>query len=151
SAGEYWQVEDAVLLPPPIRRTPLMIGSKGPRQLAATLPYADSWNTWFDAYGNSAEGFVPLNATISEAARAAGRDPAELERSACVLVGFGDAPPERRPLPESPPLRGNDAQIARALHDLAEAGADEAILVLDPISEDSVRRCAGVLQLLDAV
>jgi alkanesulfonate monooxygenase SsuD/methylene tetrahydromethanopterin reductase-like flavin-dependent oxidoreductase (luciferase family) len=151
TAGTYWQVEDAVLLPPPARRTPLMVGSKGPRQLAATLPHADSWNTWFDSYGNTAEGFVQLNATISEAASEAGRDPVEIERSACVLVGFGEAPPERHPSAESPPLRGDDAHIARALRNLAEAGADEAILVLDPITEDSVRRCAGVLRLLDEV
>jgi alkanesulfonate monooxygenase SsuD/methylene tetrahydromethanopterin reductase-like flavin-dependent oxidoreductase (luciferase family) len=151
SEGEYWQADDAVLLPPPARRTPLMIGSKGPRQLAATLPYADSWNTWFDTYGNTPAGFATLNATISEAARAVGRDPATVERSACVLVSFGSAPPERRPTAESPALRGDAAHMARALCELAEAGADEAILVLDPISEDSVRRCAGVLELLDAL
>ena len=42
------------------------------------------------------------------------------------------------------------ARIARALHDLAEAGAHEAILVLDPISEASVRQCGALLAALDA-
>jgi probable F420-dependent oxidoreductase len=149
SAGEYWQADDAVLLPPPTRRTPLMIGSQGPRQLAATLPYADGWNTWYDSYGNTAAGFATLNATIDEAARAAGREPAEIERSACVLVAFGSDTPERRPAPTSPALRGDAASMARALRELAEAGADEAILVLDPITEQRVRECGAVLHALD--
>jgi alkanesulfonate monooxygenase SsuD/methylene tetrahydromethanopterin reductase-like flavin-dependent oxidoreductase (luciferase family) len=149
SEGEYWQVDDAVLLPPPLRRTPLMIGSRGPRQLAATLPYADSWNTWYTGFGNTAEGFVPLNEEISAAARGAGRDPAEIERSACVFVSFGDGPVGRPHTDEAPPLKGTAQQMARALHDLGEAGADEAILVLDPITVESVRACAAVLAALD--
>ena len=40
SEGTFWQVEDAVLLPPPARTIPIMLGTSGPRQLAATLPYA---------------------------------------------------------------------------------------------------------------
>ncbi len=156
SAGEYWQVDDAVLLPPPARRVPLMLGTSGPRQLAATLPYADSWNTWFDSYGNTAEGFAEVNARISEAARGAGRDPAEIERSACVLVAFDADEPERPPRNDAqplrvdaPPLKADAAHVAQALRELAAAGADEAILVLDPITEESVRKCAPVLELLD--
>ncbi len=149
--GTYWQTDDAVLLPPPARRTPVMIGSQGPRQLAATLPYADSWNTWFDSYGNTPAGFAELNGTISAAARRAGRDPAEIERSACVLVSFDPDIPERRPTPTSPPLIGDAGEVARFLLELAGAGADEAILVLDPITEQSVRRCAGILAALDAL
>ena len=57
----------------------------------------------------------------------------------------------RRPRAELPPLTGSAEHIARTLHDLAEAGADEAILVLDPIDEPSVRKCGAVLAALDAV
>jgi hypothetical protein len=39
--------------------------------------------------------------------------------------------------------------LARHLHGLAEAGADEAILVLDPITERSVRAIGRTLALLD--
>jgi alkanesulfonate monooxygenase SsuD/methylene tetrahydromethanopterin reductase-like flavin-dependent oxidoreductase (luciferase family) len=146
---EYWQVDDAVLLPPPARRTPLLIGSQGPRQLAATLPYADSWNTWYTSYGNTAEGFAALNARISEAARAAGRDPSEIERSACVFVAFDSDSPGRPHTAEGPPLMGDAQHLAQALRDLAAAGADEAIVVLDPITEDGVRKCEAVLAALD--
>jgi probable F420-dependent oxidoreductase len=149
ATGEYWQVDDAVLLPAPARRIPLMIGSRGPRQLAATLPYADSWNTWYTAFGNTAAGLAPLNEWISEQARVAGRDPAEIDRSACVFVAFGGPSGGREHTAEAPPLQGDAGQMARDLRDYAEAGADELILVLDPISEESVRRCAAVLELLD--
>ncbi len=79
-AGEFERVEDALLLPRPARPVPLMIGSNGPRMLATTLPHVDAWNTWFDDFGNTPEGFAALSATISEAAERAGRDP---ECSAC--------------------------------------------------------------------
>ena len=43
--GRYHQVADAVLLPPPARRPPLMVGGDGPRLLAATVPHVEAWNT----------------------------------------------------------------------------------------------------------
>src|SRR5512142_1682422 len=48
--GRFHRVEDAVLLPPPARRPPLMVGSIGPRMLAATLPHVDAWNCWWEQY-----------------------------------------------------------------------------------------------------
>ena len=146
--GEYHQAEDVVLLPPPARRVPIMIGSNGERMLGLTLGHADSWNTWFDGYGNTPEGFARLNERISDAARRAGRDPGEIERSACVAVEL-DGSGERTPDPDAPPVGGTDADIAAHLRGLAAAGADEAILVVSPITEDSVRRLAGMLALLD--
>src|SRR4051794_11797089 len=37
--GRYCQADDAVLLPPPERRPPLMVGSNRPRMLGITLPH----------------------------------------------------------------------------------------------------------------
>lgn len=48
-------MDDAVLLPAPARRPPLMVGATGPRMLAATLPHVDAWNIWFDLCGNTPE------------------------------------------------------------------------------------------------
>ena len=91
-AGRWHTTEDAVVLPRPARRPTIMVGSTGERVLASTLPSVDAWNTWYDWYGNSAEGFASGNRTIDEACERVGRDPATLERSACVLVRFpGDA------------------------------------------------------------
>jgi probable F420-dependent oxidoreductase len=143
--GRFWRADDAVLLPRPARRTPLMIGSNGPRVLGIALPHADAWNTWYEDYGNSAEGFAALNERISAAALEAGRAPREIERSACVLVILDAAAGDRAVTPEAPPLTGPPERIAERLCELAQAGADEAILVVSPITERSVRRLAEVL------
>jgi probable F420-dependent oxidoreductase len=141
--GRYWQARNAVLLPPPARRTPLMIGSNGPRVLGIALPHVDAWNTWYTDFGNTAEGFAELNERISAAARDAGRPPDEVERSACVLVVLDRSSPER-PL-EVPPLEGAPDRIAERLRELADAGADEAILVVSPITERSIRSLGEVV------
>jgi alkanesulfonate monooxygenase SsuD/methylene tetrahydromethanopterin reductase-like flavin-dependent oxidoreductase (luciferase family) len=145
-AGRYWQADDAVLLPPPARRTPLMIGSNGPRVLGIALPHVDGWNTWYTDFGNTAEGFAALNERISAAARDAGRAPEEIERSACVHVVL-DRADAGRPI-EVPPLEGTPEQVAARLRELAEAGADEAILVVSPITERSIRALAEVVALV---
>lgn len=144
--GEFADVEDCVLLPPPLHRVPLMVGSNGPRMLAATLPHVDAWNTWYTDHGNDPAGFAALDVTITDAARAAGRDPSTLVRSACVLVA-PDGPTGARP-GDHPPVTGDEAAIARALRAFGEAGADEVIVVADPIDEATVRRIGGAVAAL---
>ena len=146
--GRYFQADDLVLLPRPTTTPRLVIGSNGPRMLAATLPHVDAWNTWFDSYGNTAEGFASLNDQITAAARDAGRDPAEIERSACVLVALDDATGERSWGEEVEPVTGSTQEIAATLHDLHEAGADEIIVVADPITEGSIRALGEVVGLV---
>jgi alkanesulfonate monooxygenase SsuD/methylene tetrahydromethanopterin reductase-like flavin-dependent oxidoreductase (luciferase family) len=136
-AGRYHSVDDAVLLPPAGRRPPLMVGGDGERLLAATLPHVDAWNAWFDRFGNRPEGFVALSARVDAACERAGRDPATLVRSVCLLVEIDGGRAERRADPSSPPVHGD--QLATALAGFAEVGVDEAILVLDPINERSIR------------
>jgi alkanesulfonate monooxygenase SsuD/methylene tetrahydromethanopterin reductase-like flavin-dependent oxidoreductase (luciferase family) len=138
--GRFHSADDAVLLPAPARRTPLMVGSNGPRMLAATLPHVDAWNTWYRDFENTAEGFSALNARISAAATDAGRDPATLWRSACALVQL-DGPVERPP--EVPAMGASD--VAARVRELADAGADEVILVASPITERSIRTLGELL------
>jgi alkanesulfonate monooxygenase SsuD/methylene tetrahydromethanopterin reductase-like flavin-dependent oxidoreductase (luciferase family) len=138
--GRFWQAEDAVLLPEPAARTRLMVGSNGPRMLGLTLPHVDAWNTWYEDYGNTAEGFAALNATITAAARDAGRDPAEVTRSACAFVVTDHAAGERAITAAAPPLEGSAEQIASRLRELRDAGADEVVLVVSPITERSIRQ-----------
>ena len=146
--GPVLAADDAVLLPPPARRVPLMIGSNGPRMLSIALPHVDAWNTWYEDYGNSVEGFADARTTrISAAARDAGRDPAAIERSACVLVAL-DRAAASAATPTAPPLEGAPERIAAHLRALADAGADEAILVASPITEGSIRELAEVVALM---
>jgi alkanesulfonate monooxygenase SsuD/methylene tetrahydromethanopterin reductase-like flavin-dependent oxidoreductase (luciferase family) len=46
--GEYYEMSEAVLLPPPSRRIPILIAGNMPRMMRLTARHADAWNTaWF--------------------------------------------------------------------------------------------------------
>lgn len=148
--GRFYQVDDAVLRPRPVRSPPLMVGSVGRRMLEATLPHVAAWNAWYEDYGNTPEGFEKLNAAVTRAAEGAGRKPSEIGRSACVLVVL-DRRASERPISEGiRPLEGPMDRIAADLREIAEAGADEAILVLSPITEGSINALQEALRILDA-
>jgi alkanesulfonate monooxygenase SsuD/methylene tetrahydromethanopterin reductase-like flavin-dependent oxidoreductase (luciferase family) len=141
-AGE--RVGDAVLLPPPAYRTKLMLGANGERMLSIGLPHVDAWNTWFDSYGNTPEGFAELNATVTRAADQAGRNPVEVERSACVYVRVGAGSGART---NADVAAVPAEKLVEHLRALAEAGADEAILVADPITRESIGELGAALTL----
>ena len=143
-AGRFWQADDAVLLPRPPGGVSLMIGSNGERMLAAALPHVDCWNTWYAGYGNTVEGFGELNARIGAAATRAGRDPAEVERSACVLVEL-EPDAVRRPRSDEGMEPVTPGGLEQHLRGLEEAGADEAILILRPITESSIETIGSLL------
>jgi alkanesulfonate monooxygenase SsuD/methylene tetrahydromethanopterin reductase-like flavin-dependent oxidoreductase (luciferase family) len=134
--GRFNKLEDAVLLPRPARKAPLMVGGDGPRLLAATLPHVEWWNTWYDRFGNRPDRFAELNARIDVACASAGRSPDDVKRSACLFVRIGAGSGERLTARDAPPIPDDD--LPASLATLAET-ADEAILVLDPISESSIR------------
>jgi len=150
--GTHWSSGDAVLLP---RRAgggsiPLMVGSNGARVLEITLPHAHAWNTWFTEIGNTAEGFTEQSARVDAIAERIGRDPSTIDRSACVLVRLGnDGDGGERPHdPAAPAITGSAEQIASVLREFAEAGADELILVADPITEASIRSLGDAIALV---
>ncbi len=148
--GEFWTVDDALLLPRPARKPPLMIGSFGPRVLAASLPHAEIWNAWYADYGNTPEGFAELGNKVERLATRAGRPPGDLRRSACALVML-DRTSGERPLDDDvPPLEGGPDRIADGVRALAEAGADEVIFIPSPNTEGSLRELAAVLDILGA-
>ena len=132
--GRFYQMDDAVLLPPPKRQVPLLVGTSGPRVLAASSPHIHYWNCWYSWYGNTPAGFAKLSATSEGTFR----------RSACVLVAVGHGG-ERPPDPASPPV--DAAVLGEHLRELDAAGADDVILVLDPINERSVATVAKALSL----
>jgi alkanesulfonate monooxygenase SsuD/methylene tetrahydromethanopterin reductase-like flavin-dependent oxidoreductase (luciferase family) len=123
--GSYHRTDDAVLLPPPARRTPIMIGSNGPRMLGIALPHVDAWNTWWEDYGNTPEGFAELHRRLG----------ITVTRSACMLVQLDGMPAERKP--DVPAVE--EKRFGEHLRELGEAGADEVIVVASPITERSIR------------
>ena len=129
-----------------------MIGSKGPRMLAISLPHVDSWNVWFSDTGNTPEGLQPHLRLVDEIAREVGRDPAEIERTVAVLVRMPGGKGRKslyskRAQPE--PLQGSPAELADALRAYAAIGVAEVQLVVDPITRESIEALGPMLADLD--
>jgi alkanesulfonate monooxygenase SsuD/methylene tetrahydromethanopterin reductase-like flavin-dependent oxidoreductase (luciferase family) len=152
--GEYYTVRDCELRPRPARAggPPILLGSTGERMLVIATPYIDSWNAWFADTDNRPEGVASLRDKVDAAARAAGRDPAEIERTVAVFVrlaggqgrvqgDFSTAGPA--------PLEGPPEVMADALRAYAREGIGHVQLVLDPITLGSLEAFAPVLALLD--
>ena len=151
--GAYYTARDCQLVPRSRPEgPPIMIGSIGPRVLGATLPYVDSWNTWHAWFGNNPEGFAELNATIDVKARAVGRDPSEIGRTAALYWQFEGGAGRRQgdtTRHSADPQAGSPEELAEALRTYATAGVDHLQLVLDPITIRSVELAGRALDLLD--
>jgi alkanesulfonate monooxygenase SsuD/methylene tetrahydromethanopterin reductase-like flavin-dependent oxidoreductase (luciferase family) len=152
--GRWYQVRDCELLPrgPRPAGPPLMIGSNGPRMLRATVPYVDSWNSWFADTGNRPDGVPALRDRVDEACRDAGRNPAEIERTVAVLVELpgGAGRVQGGYSREAPaPLAGDPAEMAEILRGYAGEGISHVQLVLDPITVESIHALEPVLRELD--
>jgi alkanesulfonate monooxygenase SsuD/methylene tetrahydromethanopterin reductase-like flavin-dependent oxidoreductase (luciferase family) len=116
------------------------------------MPHADSWNVWFSDTGNRPDGVPPLRNLVDAAARAAGRDPGDIERTVAVLIrlpgGTGRESGDYTQL-SIPPLQGSAAAMADGLRGFAREGIGHVQLVLDPITSESIRAFAPVLDELD--
>ena len=153
--GRFHSARDCELVPrgPTLGGPPILLGSNGPRMLAGTASRIDAWNTWYADTGNVPSGVAPLRERVDQAARSVGRDPADIERTAAVLVRFpggtgrvmGDVAPEM----QVRPLEGTPGQIADGLRAWAAAGIAEIQLVLDPITADSIGQLEPVLRILE--
>lgn len=94
----------AKLVPPPIGRMPIMIGSRGPKVgLRIVAQHADAWNT----FGTPAE-FATRSALLDDWCTRVGRDPREIERTIVI-----------------------DAEAIPAWRDYARAGAEHIIVAVD--------------------
>jgi alkanesulfonate monooxygenase SsuD/methylene tetrahydromethanopterin reductase-like flavin-dependent oxidoreductase (luciferase family) len=152
--GVYYQARDCELLPRPARPggPPILLGSSGQRMLQIGVPHIAAWNAWYNTTGNSPAGIPVLRDKVDAAARAAGRDPAEIERTVAVLVqlpggsgrSIGDDTMSRIPA-----LAGSAEAMAEELRAYARAGIGAVQLVLDPITLESIEAVGSVLELLD--
>lgn len=156
--GTYYSLADCELLPrgprhPHGEGPPLMVGSIGERMLSITLPHVQAWNAWFTWFDNSVEGYRPIRDAVDAACRAAGREPAEVERTLALFVAFPGAlgrslgdlnRPDVKPIPSDP------ESVATTIRAFAAEGVGHVQLVLDPISVDTIAALAPALALLDA-
>lgn len=148
--GRYTAVKDFHLIPRgPRLRPELMIGSRGPKTLAATLPHVDGWN--WDGFANKPDEFARQAAIVNEICEQVGRDPQAVYRSAHLIVRLDDSdglPID--PIPDDVPLIAGPApRIAESLAKFAQAGADEVQLLVDPARPSSIQVLAEAKDLLD--
>jgi alkanesulfonate monooxygenase SsuD/methylene tetrahydromethanopterin reductase-like flavin-dependent oxidoreductase (luciferase family) len=153
-AGRYYEARHCAILPrgPRPAGVPLMIGSLGEQMLRASLPHVQSWNAWYDQFGNRSENLPPLMARLDAACEAVGRDPGTLERTVAVLVrlsGGTGRPSGDVAVRAIPPLAGSPAELADALRAFAAVGISHVQLVLDPIDLAAIEELAPVLTILD--
>jgi probable F420-dependent oxidoreductase len=154
-AGQFFTARDAELRPRPARPggPPILVGSSGPRMLAATMPYASAWNAWYADTHNAPAGVPALRDLVDEAARAAGREPAEIERTVAVQVrmpgGTGRVMGDTNPRMAVSPLEGSPGRFVEEMHAYAREGIGHVQLVVDPITEASVAALAPALEALD--
>lgn len=106
--GTYYTLRDAMNNPKPIQSPlPMCIGGSGRRRtLPLTARYAHHWNF----SGTEPAEFAACRDVLHDACAAIGRDPGEITCSALVRY------------------EGNDDALRRAVDDMADAGADLAIV-----------------------
>jgi probable F420-dependent oxidoreductase len=148
--GAYYEVTDCVLDPRPVRPggPPLMLGSVSPRMMAIALPHVDSWNVWWSDYRNDVDGFVAVRERVDAALAEAGRAPGDVEATAAVFVhlpgGVGRLAGETNDDPDIRPVPV--AGLAEHLRAMADAGAAQLQLVLDPITVESIEAVGQIVR-----
>jgi alkanesulfonate monooxygenase SsuD/methylene tetrahydromethanopterin reductase-like flavin-dependent oxidoreductase (luciferase family) len=137
--GNWRTYRDAVLLPPPARRTPILVASKGERMLRLTATWADAWNTaWF---GRVDDRLRKRLRDLDEACATTGRDPGSIRRT----VGIRLHPPGQSD--DEPGLDANAAGLADFFDELAAAGFDDAIvwsLAKTPAALDTIAQARAL-------
>ena len=125
--GKHYQLVDAPLEPKPIQTPmPLMIGGGGEkRTLLIAAKYANEWNVW-----GTPEVLIHKQSVLDAHCSDVHRDPAEIQRSACMLLMMtdnedilGPARASRRPV-----LGGSNDEIKRTVQAYIDAGVDELII-----------------------
>jgi alkanesulfonate monooxygenase SsuD/methylene tetrahydromethanopterin reductase-like flavin-dependent oxidoreductase (luciferase family) len=87
--GKHYWVKGAKPGPRPAHPIGIWVGALGPRMLRLTGRLGDGWLPSLGT-GMTAEDAPRMQAVIDEGARAAGRDPAEIERAVNVPTPAGD-------------------------------------------------------------
>ena len=138
-SGEFYSLQDAILLPRPARPNghPILIGGNGEtRTLPLVARFADEWNAVFAA----AEEVRRLNAVLDNLLEEGGRQPGDVRRSLMTGCIFGQSDAKVKEvskvygeltleeLQEHGFIIGTGSQVAEQLSELAETGLDRVML-----------------------
>jgi alkanesulfonate monooxygenase SsuD/methylene tetrahydromethanopterin reductase-like flavin-dependent oxidoreductase (luciferase family) len=147
--GRFERADDAVLLPPPTRRIPLLATSRMGRMARIAARYADLWNgAWVASPDDGI--LVARMAELDRACEEVGRAPAEIARTAGVSVRYDDAELPGPTGDRDRDLMGDPAAIAAGLHAFRDAGYSEVMVWLEPMSVRSIDRLVEAVDLLRA-
>ena len=127
--GDHYTILDAPLDPKPVQtKIPLMIGGGGrKRTLRTAAIHADEWNYW-GMPSDIAELCQVLDAHCDDV----GRDPAEIERSACALMFIADNEEILERFRDTDfgraTIVGTPTEVIDIVGEYAEVGLDELIV-----------------------
>jgi probable F420-dependent oxidoreductase len=139
--GTYYETRDAVVVPPPKRRIPILIAGNKPRMMRLVARHADSWNTaWFGMPDDRLrERLSDLDTALDEE----GREHGSLERTVGLLVRDPDQPGDE----DEDWFSGSVEELASLLRAHKELGLSHAIVILEPRTPRSVERLAEAVRL----
>jgi FMNH2-dependent dimethyl sulfone monooxygenase len=141
-SGRYYAFEDGVVLPPPGRRIPLLVGTRGPRMHGIAARWADGWNAAW--YGRPEESFDDDVKVFDDALSAAGRDPASALRTVGLMVGDPD---QSQAGQRTPPFSGSVDELASLLQAYEQRGIGHVVVWPVPGTTRSIERLADAVRL----
>ncbi|MEZ4573297.1 MAG: LLM class flavin-dependent oxidoreductase [Thermomicrobiales bacterium] len=151
--GQFYSARECELRPrgPRPNGPPIMIGSRGPRMLRATLPHVEIWNAWLSGARSHPDVIPEMRDQIDAACREVGRDPATLERTVSIMVdqtGTREIGNSMKPS-TAEPLTGSPEEIAGGIRAFAAEGISHIQLYFVPNTIQSIERFGAVLEILD--
>jgi F420-dependent oxidoreductase-like protein len=138
--GEFYELEDAILLPRPIRPggPPILIGGNGKkRTIPLAARFADEWNSLY----LTPQRFIKLNKEFERVLESTARKPSEIRRSMLTGCIFGEndhevkvkfsnqVPKGLAPELEAAVIAGTANEIVDRISELYTAGVEKIILV----------------------
>lgn len=128
--GRYHVARDAVLMPAPERRIPVLVAGEGDRMLGLTARYGDAWNTaWFREPNDRLREIL---GRFDAALDSEERDSRAIRRTVGMNVGAADSANE----------------LARRLEGFDALGFDDVIVEIEPKTVRSIDRLAEARQQL---
>jgi alkanesulfonate monooxygenase SsuD/methylene tetrahydromethanopterin reductase-like flavin-dependent oxidoreductase (luciferase family) len=140
--GRWYQTRDAVVLPAPERRIPILIAGNKPRMMSLVARHADSWNTaWFGRPDDRLrERLHDLDTALDEA----GRDRGSLERHVGLIVRDPDQPAGDE---DGDYFSGSVEELAELLREHEQLGFAHAVVIAEPRTPRSVERLAEAVRI----
>ena len=139
--GRYFETRDAVVVPAPKRRIPILIAGNRPRMMRLVARHADAWNTaWF---GMPDDRLRERLRDLDGALDSEGRDRGDLERSVGLLVRDPDQPGDE----DEDWFSGSVEELVELLKAHEQLGLAHAVVILEPRTPQSLRRLAEAVRL----